>query len=132
MNIDSLHIEIMKHLKNGRKSFKKIADETCLFFSWLYQQSHYDDKKQTSLFLGHMKSLGINQPKFISVDSLRSIKSLSRSLHQLSKLKPLLKKQLMQTCIDISKMDGEITQQEYELIRLLGEYFEIPLPLLVE
>ncbi len=57
-----------------------------------------------------------------------SLPQLHQALLTLARLNPMLKKSVMQTLIDAVEHDGRITLPEYEWIRVLGEYLEIPVP----
>ena len=57
------------------------------------------------------------------------IDGLRLALNKIARLNPLLKGEFIQSCIEIVNNDGEITQHEYELLRILGEYLDSPLPI---
>jgi len=125
--------------KSTINRFTGIKNEMILFFNLLYQQSQLTQQEKQKQFDRQLKSFGIglknNASYLLSDKNLNAetlnIKTLSVALTKIARLNPLLKGDFFASCIEIIDNDGEITQDEYELLRILGEYLDSPLPLSV-
>jgi Zn-dependent protease with chaperone function/uncharacterized tellurite resistance protein B-like protein len=120
--------------------FKAIEKDMVLFFAVLYQQSKLPEIEKQNAFEKQLKLFGldsaqcsnINKPLFNHDTEHHlelSIPALSQALNSIAGLNPLLRGDFIQACIEIVNNDGEINQTEYELLRVLGEYLDAPLPL---
>lgn len=107
--------------------FVLIKNEVVLFFSMLYQQSKNSPTKKQQQFKHQMKIFGIKDSE-LKITQF-NILDLSQALNKISGLNPLLKRSFIQSSIDVIENDGVVSQDEYELIRLLGAYLDSPIPL---
>ncbi|MET1254594.1 M48 family metallopeptidase [Aliikangiella maris] len=126
----ALIVNKLKPLQPATKTinqFAKLGHEINGLFSLLYQHSQLSDAEKNSTFSKQMKVLGISQT-MLSNEPF-SPERLTRMLENLHCLHPFLKKEVFNLAIDIIQQDGMVTDNEYELLRLLGEYFECPVPI---
>jgi Zn-dependent protease with chaperone function/uncharacterized tellurite resistance protein B-like protein len=107
--------------------FKLVGNEVRLFFNLLFQQSHLEFNAKQSQFDRQMKLFGIETSKL--KEFTLNISILSQALNNIAQLNPMLKKDFIQACIDVVKNDDEISQTEYELLRILGAYLDSPFPI---
>ncbi len=123
---------LTKNKNNSVGKFKLIQQEIIVFFNLLYQQSHLTIDEKQNQFKRQMKLFGI-KPSKNNLTNFASpsfdTDSLRQALNKIARLNPLLKGEFFQSCIDIVNNDGEITKNEYELLRILGEYLDSPLPI---
>ena len=110
--------------------FKNISAEIGQFISLLYAQSNIPQSSKENQFIRQMKSMGVQSQ--LSDPSQLSMQNLARSLNQISRLHPMLKRDFISLCLDIVEDDGQINQKEYELLRLLGEYLGCPFPIALD
>ena len=59
-----------------------------------------------------------------------NLQIISFALGELRKAKPLLKKEILKTCLCLIELDQKIGFQEYEMLRLISETLLVPMPLI--
>ncbi len=127
-----IYISAVKRALPSRKpartlsSFKKIETEVIQFFSLLYLHSQIDSSDSQKQFDTQLKLLGI-PPTPLSKEIFLPA-TLGKALSKISQLHPLLKKDFITLCVEIVNNDNNIDKNEYELLRILGEYLDAPLP----
>lgn len=57
-----------------------------------------------------------------------TLTELTNTLERLSALSPLLKDPFLQSCADLILYDGKVGVEEYELLRVVAEFLECPMP----
>src|SRR5690554_627077 len=57
-----------------------------------------------------------------------TLTELTLSLERLSGLSPLLKDPLLQSCADLILHDGQVGIEEFEILRVIAEFLECPMP----
>lgn len=112
---------------NQVSRFKKIEPQIGNFIALLFLQSEHSFSEKQLEYVKVLRLLGLKERKL--GDFNFSVQELGRDLNQIGKLHPLLKKDFIQLSLDIIQNDGIISQKEYEIIRLLGEYLDCPFPI---
>ncbi|MDH5628594.1 MAG: M48 family metallopeptidase [Gammaproteobacteria bacterium] len=109
--------------------FSAIKTEISYFFNLLYQNSNLTTEEKVERFQKQMRQLGIETAQLNN--QALSVNKLNEALKKIACLNNLLKKDFLQMCIDIVENDQQITQSEFELIRLLAAYMAVPVPVIL-
>ena len=125
---------LQKHLTPGMVS----GAETSLSHSWehikmvLASLAHEGQEDESSANQAYQSALEILHSRDFKIQS-RSLldgKSLIRSLHQISRLKPLDKKLFIEASLACIEHDGQVTVSEVHMFRAIGESLDCPVPLI--
>ncbi len=109
-------------------NFKKLKTECALLLSYL---AHYgvDDqnKKEKSFSQSAKKIEAINSSDFLPTDECR-LKDLDQALSNLNKASFSLKRKIIDACVTCIIADGQVTNKQAELIRVIADAIDCPIP----
>jgi len=131
----ALHTFLRRHLADdaGRvvpvrhRSYRSVVSQLQVLFSLMARAGTEDPAGSQTLFAEAMAGFttGREQPELMETVS---IKHLRDALRALSTLSPLLKPAILDACGHCVLADGEIKTTEYELIRLVADQLDCPMP----
>ena len=84
-------------------------------------------KNKQAAYEKGMSSFGVRSALILSVDQC-NIKAINHVLNKLVQLSPLLKKSVIDACVDTILDDGIIMPAEAELLRAVSETLDCPMP----
>ncbi len=135
----ALHSFLKRHLASdaGRvvpvryRNYKAVETDLSLLFSLMARAGTSNDQEAKQLHQQVIASFIRGQRGSSPVLFPRAtVASLSHSLKRLNQLSPLLKPAVLDACAQCVQHDGQVEAREYELLRLVADQLDIPLPLL--
>lgn len=119
---DSARVVPVRH-----RSYRTVIDQLQVLFSLMARAGARKGVKNQELFAEAMAGFtsGQKQP---GLQETVSIKHLRGALLVLNTLSPLLKPAILDACGHCVLADGEINTTEYELIRLVADQLDCPMP----
>ena len=135
----ALHSFLKRHLASdaGRpvpvryRRSKAVETDLNLLLSLMARAGTSSDDAATSLHqqvvASFMERPGKAAPAFIP---RATVASLSNSLKRLNQLSPVLKPAILDACVQCVQHDGQVEAREYELLRIVADQLDAPLPLL--
>lgn len=124
-----------KHLSPGagaarpvrHRSYGSVVGPVNVVISMLCHASGCQDTECTDLHARVMRGFAVATPPLLPMQALTAIQ-LHEALTELADLSPLLKKPLLDACIDCISHDGKLQVAELELLRAVGEALDCPVP----
>lgn len=126
---------LRKHLSPGagardsvrHRTYASVYGELNVVVSLLSRAAGLADEDCARLHAQVMRGFGVGTPQLLATDVLTAVQ-LHQALEQLAALSPLLKKPLMDACIDCVSHDNKLQVAEIELVRAIGEALDCPVP----
>ncbi|PID43112.1 MAG: peptidase M48 [Proteobacteria bacterium] len=114
------------------RSLSAVQAELVILVRVLVQASSSDSNERKRLFCQAGNTLwnnrGIsNSDLFTGMEHI-SIQEFNRAINRIKQLSPLLKQPVLETCTDIVMADRKVTSREYEVLRVLADSLDCPLP----
>lgn len=111
------------------RSYAPVKEHLGVLFSLLARAGSKDAQVQKQRFREAMAGFtnGREQPEMVA---RASGSALQTALHQLNRLSPMLKPGILDACEQCVSADGRIEVREYELVRLIADQLDQPMPLL--
>ncbi|MFZ5698366.1 MAG: M48 family metallopeptidase [Pseudomonadota bacterium] len=124
-----------KHLSPGagaarpvrHRSYGSVVGPVNVVISMLCHASGCQDTECTDLHARVMRGFAVDIPLLLPMKALTAIQ-LHEALTELADLSPLLKKPLLDACLDCINHDGKLQVAELELLRAVGEALDCPVP----
>lgn len=124
-----------KHLSPGagaarpvrHRSYSSVVGPVNVVISMLCHASGCQDTECTDLHARVMRGFAVDIPLLLPMKALTAIQ-LHEALTELADLSPLLKKPLLDACLDCINHDGKLQVAELELLRAVGEALDCPVP----
>lgn len=126
-----LHENAEKNIKVKYFSLSKVAEEVQLLLSLMVYTTDYNRENAAAIFNEVSKGLYGGNYKLLDSSVIKT-DGIGLALTKLSALNPLLKKTVIQAVADIAMHDGKLESIEVELVRLVAESLDCPLPPLIE
>ncbi|WP_372957824.1 M48 family metallopeptidase [Marinobacter sp.] len=135
----ALHSFLKRHLAwdAGRvvpvryRNYKAVGTDLNLLFSLMARAGTANNREAARL---HQQAIGsfimgqrTSEPVLIP---RATVASLSDSLKRLNQLSPMLKPAILEACAQCVQHDGQVEAREYELLRIVADQLDTPLPLL--
>ncbi len=111
-------------------SYKQVSDEIRLLLSLMVHASADTSNDSQQVFDSAIRGFAVNSTELLPVKQIK-VSDIRRALTKLSQLSPMLKKNIIQACADIALTDNTLKVMETELIRVIAEYLDCPVPPLV-
>lgn len=108
-------------------SYGKVTAELALLFSILTEVGGGSTVRRETLYARTMKSFSSKPPARPSRGKFTT-RAIDDALHAVSRLAPLLKRPVIQACADCIIEDGRVKIAEAELLRLISEGIDCPMP----
>lgn len=131
----AMHTFLRRHLSGDsarvvpvrHRSYRAVISQLQVLFSLMARAGANDGTNSQALFSEAMAGFttGRDQPEILRTVS---IKHLRDALLALNTLSPLLKPAVLDACGHCVLADGEIKTTEYELIRLVADQLDCPMP----
>ncbi|MFZ5756371.1 MAG: M48 family metallopeptidase [Pseudomonadota bacterium] len=112
------------------RSYRTVADPLAVVLSLLCHAAGGSDAGRRDLYQRVMQGFGTGTSGLLPPARLGP-QSLHAALAELADLTPLLKKPLIDACVDCVRHDGRLQVVELELVRAVGEALDCPVPPLV-
>jgi len=134
-----LSLSLMRrHLAEGsdarrpvrHRSYRAVAGPLNVVLSLLCHAGGGNVDSRADLHARVVRGFGIGAPALLPVTALDADR-LHAALQELADLSPLLKKPLLDACVDAVRHDGRVQVAELELVRAIGEVLDCPVPPLV-
>ena len=111
------------------RSYAPVKEHLGVLFSLLARAGSEDSQVQKQRFREAMAGFtdGREQPEMVP---RASGSALQKALHHLNRLSPMLKPGILDACEQCVSADGRIEVREYELVRLIADQLDQPMPLL--
>ena len=109
------------------RSYGSVIGPVNVVVSLLCHASGCRDDECTQLHARVMRGFAAGMPALLPVAGLTATQLLE-ALEELAALSPLLKKPLLDACIDCISHDGRLQVAEVELLRAVGEALDCPVP----
>ena len=134
-----LFLILKKHLNENSSrvdkvnvySFKSVCHELQLLLSLMIHASRQSQQKKIQVYKEHMSSFCSVVPDFLPVEQCK-LKMIEKMLNKLSGLSPLLKKPVINACVEAILDDGIVMPMEAELLRAVSEMLDCPMPPLLD
>lgn len=111
------------------RAYRDVAGPLNTVMSLLCHASGGDEAAREALHAREMRmfALGGDMPPLLPLAGLGAA-PLRAALAELADLSPLLKKPLLDACVDCVSRDGKLQVAEIELVRILGDALDCPIP----
>ncbi len=109
------------------RNYRAVAQPLNAVFSMLCLAAADNAAARTALHARLLASFGISNLPMLPPSAL-STASLHAALTDLADLAPLLKKPVLDTCLDAVRYDGRVAVGELELVRAIAEALDCPVP----
>jgi len=117
------------------RSINTIQPELAILIWVLVKASTGDVEEQSRLFahagLTLWGKLEKSETAHFSGIKNVSIQDLNKAFNKVQHLSPRLKQPVLETCIDLVMADQQVTYREYEILRVLADSLDCPLPPLI-
>ncbi|MDK8463892.1 M48 family metallopeptidase [Marinobacter sp. SS13-12] len=131
----AMHTFLRRHLADDSarvvpvryRSYRPVTAQLQVVFSLMARAGAEDGRNRQSLFEEAMAGFISNGEKSELLAEV-SVTRLRQALMTLNSLSPLLKPGIIDACGHCIMADGEISTSEYELIRLVADQLDCPLP----
>ena len=113
------------------RRYKSVQKELNVLFSLIARAAADDEEDIIRLHREALVSfIADPQQKIPSLIRRTGVAGLSDSLKRLNQLAPMLKPAILDACAHCIEDDGQIRPREYELLRIVADQLDVPLPLL--
>ncbi|PIE43590.1 MAG: hypothetical protein CSA50_04575 [Gammaproteobacteria bacterium] len=117
------------------RSLNAVRPELTILVWLLVKASSPDANEQSKLFsrAGNILWGYLEEPDTTQLTKIKnvSIQTLNTALTKIQHLSPLLKRPVLETCVDIVIADQKVNYREYEILRVLADTLDCPLPPLI-
>lgn len=132
----ALHSFLKRHLNPdaGRavtvhyKNYRKLSTELEHLFSLVARAATRHPAEAEELYREALESFLTNQGHRPELHARVTVQQLQSSLGRLNQLSPMLKPAIIDACGECVLHDGRIDVREYELLRLVADQLDCPLP----
>lgn len=109
------------------RNYRKVEPHLRVIFSLLARLGSKHPEQQQTLFEETMAGFQSGQHPIEPLERI-PLKQLQEALQHLNRLSPLLKPGIIDACCHCVLADGKIEPREYELIRLIADQLDSPMP----
>lgn len=109
------------------RNYRTVQTRLQVLFSLLARLGTDSPQAQQALLEATMAGFGNGKQSFELLERV-SLKQLREALWRLNQLSPLLKPGIIDACCHCVLSDGEIRPREYQLIRLIADQLDCPMP----
>jgi len=111
------------------RSYASVAGPVNTLVSLLCHAAGGDDAARAGLHAREIRAFGLGReaPALLPAEAVGTAQ-LNAALGELADLSPLLKKPLLDACIDCVGRDGKLQVAEIELVRIIGDALDCPVP----
>jgi hypothetical protein len=108
-------------------ALNQLAGACNCLLSMLAYTGHADSESAARAFDQAAGSLGIGPMKLWPVEQC-TLEELDRALESLAEVTPKLKRRVLEACIICIGSDGQVTEEEAELLRAVADGLDCPVP----
>jgi len=87
-----------------------------------------EDSARNSAFTSGIQALGVSGVKSLDSFNVKELSLLDKSLKKLESISPERKEKVLEATLAVINADGTVTIDEMELLRLIGDALDVPLP----
>jgi len=113
------------------RSFKPVLPALRQLFSLLARASADNPQQAQALFSQAMAGFGVGGAALPEILASVSLRELNQALAELNRLSPLLKPAIIDASAECVSQNGHISVREYELMRLVADQLDCPMPPLI-
>ncbi|MFW5825735.1 MAG: M48 family metallopeptidase, partial [Marinobacter sp.] len=133
----ALHSFLQRHLAPDAaravpvryRSYKPVLSDLNLLFSLLARAGTDSPEAARALHQEVIDSFtGPRQAQRMELVTRVGVAALNTSLKRLNQLSPMLKPGILEACVQCIQHDGQVKAREYELLRIVADQLDIPLP----
>ncbi|SFR77582.1 Zn-dependent protease with chaperone function [Marinobacter daqiaonensis] len=133
----ALHSFLQRHLGPGAgaavpvryRSYRQVLEDLNALFSLMARAGTRHEDEASWLHQETMASfVSGGTAATVSLERKVTIADLRESLKRLNQLSPMLKPAVLDACADCVTHDDQISVREYELLRLVADQLDVPLP----
>jgi hypothetical protein len=133
----ALHSFLKRHLSPDAgqvvpvryRSYRKVLGDLNTLFSLLARAGTGSQSEAGALHRQAIESFADRQSaRNLALKEKVSVKDLRDSLRRLNQLSPMLKPGIVDACTQCVRHDGQVDAREYELIRIVADQLDCPLP----
>lgn len=136
----ALHSFLQRHLKpdHGRavspryRSYRKVAEDLRHLFSLITRAASPSAAEAQAMYQSILESFLPRPETPPEIHQRVTVRQLQSALARLNQLSPMLKPAIIDACGDCILHDGRVSVQEYELLRLVADQLDCPMPPLPE
>ncbi|GGY70908.1 M48 family metallopeptidase [Marinobacter zhanjiangensis] len=111
------------------RSYRKVMADLNTLFSLMARAGTGSRREAESLHRHAIESFADRQSASkLTLNEKVSVKDLRESLRRLNQLSPMLKPGILDACAQCVRHDGKVDAREYELIRIVADQLDCPLP----
>ena len=114
------------------RSFKPVLQALQALFSLLARAGSDTPQQAQALYSQAMAGFGVHSDTLPPILPRVSLRELNQALRQLNALSPLLKPAIIDASAECVSEDGHIDVSEYELMRLVADQLDCPMPPLLD
>lgn len=134
----AFHSFLKRHLNAGHgqvvtarfRNYRKVSEDLERLFSLIARAAASDTREGDALAL-YQRALTSFLPTGSPAPELHqrvTVSQLQTALQRLNQLSPMLKPAIIDACGDCILHDGKVSVQEYELLRLVADQLDCPMP----
>ena len=113
------------------RSFHPVLPALRRLFSLLARASSDNPQQAQALFSQAMAGFGVSSHAVPEILASVSLRELNQALAELNRLSPLLKPAIIDASAECVSQNGHISVREYELMRLVADQLDCPMPPLI-
>jgi hypothetical protein len=113
------------------RSFNPVLPALHRLFSLLARASSDNPQQAQALFGQAMAGFGVSSQSAPEIMTSVSLRELNQALAELNRLSPLLKPAIIDASAECVSQNGHISVREYELMRLVADQLDCPMPPLI-
>jgi hypothetical protein len=113
------------------RSFKPVLPALRQLFSLLARASADNPQQAQALFSQAMAGFGVKSDEVPELLASVSLRELNQALAELNRLSPLLKPAIIDASAECVSQNGHISVREYEMMRLVADQLDCPMPPLI-
>ncbi|MBQ0762840.1 M48 family metallopeptidase [Marinobacter psychrophilus] len=114
------------------RRFQPVLPALRQLFSLLARASADNPQQAQALFRQAMAGFGVSGDAVPKILTSVSLRELSQALAELNKLSPLLKPAIIDASAECVSQNGHISVREYEMMRLVADQLDCPMPPLID
>lgn len=133
----ALHSFLQRHLASGSgrvvpvryRNYRKVLGDLNTLFSLMARAGTSNPDEATDLHHQAIASFTDHRSTDqLALNGKVSVSDLRNSLGRLNQLSPMLKPAILDACAQCVRHDGKVAPREYELLRLVADQLDCPLP----
>jgi hypothetical protein len=106
---------------------KPLTGDACRLMSCIAYWGADTSDSAARAFSAGLAKMGLQTQQIVAVDQC-GLDMVDRSIQKLNQTSPIIKKRVIQGCVECIALDGKITVEEAELVRAIADGLDCPIP----